>query len=297
MWSTLKVYHSETNQKEALFSSDAFLWKTCMRTIWVTDSRLHPEFISVSSSWEVRTGFEAYRLLLEIVSGLRSKLFGETEVLAQFKERFKNGELPSSAFGEYLAKLRDNLIEDSRELRSGYLQNLGEQSYGGLAHKYLSEFLPKSHSVSMIGTGQLAEKMLPWLRKSDRTVNLVGRNPNRLLSLSNAHPCKAVLLSDWQPAQEAWVIAAPIDLEDWMKYLEPGSLVLDFREEVLEKSWPEGVRYISFAEMLSSLKETEARTHKTKLELNSVIERLLEDREYEPRQFVFGWEDLPCPSF
>ncbi|EQA46254.1 hypothetical protein LEP1GSC050_0375 [Leptospira broomii serovar Hurstbridge str. 5399] len=266
-----------------------------MRTVWVTDSRIHPEFLDLPDTWEVKSGYEAYGLLLEIISGLRSKLFGETEVLAQFRQRFQ--ELPASAFGEYIARLRDNLIEDCRSLRSGYLQNLGEQSYGGLAQKYLASSARPVSEVALLGTGQLAEKMLPWLKGVDRTVRIVGRNLERLEFLGNSSGASTSFWEDWSPKGEAWIVAAPVNLEPWMNKLSPGDLVLDFREEALESHLPEGVKYISFADMMSSLKETEERTRKVREELDSVLARLLEERELEAHQFVFGWEDLPCPSF
>ncbi|WP_167884824.1 glutamyl-tRNA reductase [Leptospira fluminis] len=295
MWSTLKVFHSDFGQRDGFVPPDAFSWKTCMRTVWVTDSRIHPERISLPQNWEVKTGYEAYRLLLEIISGLRSKLFGETEVLAQFRQRFQ--ELPDSAFGEYVAKLRDNLIEDCRSLRSGYLQNLGEQSYGGLAQKYISGSNVPVREISLLGTGQLAEKMVPWLKSGGRRVKVVGRNPDRLDFFADSFSVSSQLWEDWSPQGEAWVIASPVPMGPWQNRLRPGDLVLDFREVPLETSWPAGVVYVSFAEMMSSLKETEERTKRVREELDVVLAHLLEERELEAHQFVFGWEDLPCPSF
>ncbi|TGK41445.1 glutamyl-tRNA reductase [Leptospira andrefontaineae] len=295
MWSTLQVFHSESSDRDLLSLPDAFSWKTCMRTVLVSDSRIHPHPENLPAHWESKSGYEAYRLLLEIISGLKSKLFGETEVLSQFRQRFQ--ELPDLAFGEYLAKLRDNLIEDCRTLRSGYLQNLGEQSYGGLADKYLSEALNPPKEIVLFGTGQLAEKILPWLSHSNRKTKIVGRNPNRLEFLSSVSGSSSHSMEDWSPNGEAWVIAAPMDCSAWMDKLAPGNLILDFREEPLEESWPSDIVYISFAEMLSSLKETEERTRKVKEELKSVLDELLEERELEAHQFVFGWDDLPCPTF
>ncbi|WP_108930037.1 glutamyl-tRNA reductase [Leptospira johnsonii] len=295
MWSTLQVFHSESSDRDLLSLPDTFSWKTCMRTVLVSDSRIHPYPVDLPSHWESKSGYEAYRLLLEIISGLKSKLFGETEVLSQFKQRFQ--ELPDLAFGEYLAKLRDNLIEDCRTLRSGYLQNLGEQSYGGLADKYLSEATNPPKEIILFGTGQLAEKILPWLSHSNRKTKIVGRNPNRLEFLSSVSGSASHLMEDWSPNGEAWVIAAPMDFSAWMDKLAPGNLVLDFREEPLEESWPSDIVYIPFAEMLSSLKETEERTRKVKEELKSVLDELLEERELEAHQIVFGWDDLPCPTF
>ncbi|RHX91572.1 glutamyl-tRNA reductase [Leptospira yasudae] len=291
MWSTLRVYHSIQKDRENVEIPGSYSWMTCMRTIWVTDSRIHKEPSKLPSTLESYSGYEAYRFLLEVISGLHSRLLGETEVLAQFREQFKNASLPSSAFGEYLAKFRDSLIQDSRSIRSRYLQNIGEQSYGGLANKYLKD----TKSVSLLGTGQLAEKILPWLKT--RNVTLAGRNEERLAYLSKEADASVKLLSEWNPSGEAIVIAAPLDLSSVLDAIKPGTIVVDFREVPLEQKWPDSVQYISFAAMLDSLRETEERAMQIREQVQPALDDLVEERELEAQQFIFGWEDLTCPAF
>ncbi|HNM06359.1 MAG TPA: glutamyl-tRNA reductase, partial [Leptospiraceae bacterium] len=101
-----------------------------MRTLYIGDSRLiSEEAVYPRLGYQVHTGYDAYSLLLEIASGIRSRLLGETEVMAQFKETFKNENLPLTALGEYARTLRDQIIEDARKIRSSHLRNLGDQSY------------------------------------------------------------------------------------------------------------------------------------------------------------------------
>lgn len=289
MWSTLRVYHSIQKDRENLKIPGSYFWSTCMRTIWITDSRIHREPSNLPVTLEKYSGYQGYRFVLEVISGLHSKLLGETEVLAQFRNKFKV--LPSSAFGEYLARLRDSLIQDSRSIRSRYLQNIGEQSYGGLANKYL-----KDHDfVSVLGTGQLAEKVLPWLKH--RNILLVGRNQKRLLELSKQFNVTIKLLNDWNPAKGAIVIAAPIDLSGYMNSITSGTVVVDFREVPLEKNWSNTISYISFAEMLDSIRETEERTWQIRKMLQPFLDELVKERELEAQQFIFGWEELTCPAF
>ncbi|EMO13668.1 glutamyl-tRNAGlu reductase, N-terminal-like domain protein [Leptospira santarosai str. CBC523] len=291
MWSTLQVYHSTQKDRENVKIPGSYFWTTCMRTIWIADSRIHGEPSVLPATLEKYNGYDGYRFMLEVVSGLHSRLLGETEVLAQFRDKFKNPSLPTSAFGEYLGKFRDSLIQDSRSIRSRYLQNIGEQSYGGLANKYLKD----RSSVSLLGTGQLAEKILPWLK--NRNVTLVGRNEKRLLELSKRFDVSVKLLVDWKPSEEAIVIAAPLDLSSYLDSIASGVVVVDFREIPLEEKWPDRVSYVSFAEMLDSLRETEERTLHIRERIQPALDKLVEERELETRQFIFGWEDLTCPAF
>ncbi|EMO40427.1 glutamyl-tRNAGlu reductase, N-terminal-like domain protein [Leptospira noguchii serovar Autumnalis str. ZUN142] len=289
MWSTLRVYHSVQKDRENLEIPGSYSWSTCMRTIWITDSRIHREPSDLPVTLEKYSGYHGYRFVLEVISGLHSKLLGETEVLAQFRNKFKI--LPSSAFGEYLAKLRDSLIQDSRSIRSRYLQNIGEQSYGGLANKYLKD----QDFVSVLGTGQLAEKILPWLKH--RNVILVGRNQKRILELSKQFDVSIKLLNEWSPVGGAIVIAAPIDLSGCMNLITSGTVVVDFREIPLEKNWPDRISYISFAEMLDSIRETEEKILQIRKMLQPFLDKLVKERELEAQQFIFGWEELTCPVF
>ncbi|MBM9578032.1 glutamyl-tRNA reductase [Leptospira sp. 201903070] len=291
MWSTLRVYHSTQKDREMIENPDSFSWMTCMRTIWIADSRIHGGPSALPSTLETYSGYEGYRFLLEVISGLHSRLLGETEVLAQFRDKFKNSSLPSSAFGEYLARLRDSLIQDSRSIRSRYLQNIGEQSYGGLANKYLKD----ATHVTLLGTGQLSEKILPWLK--NRNVTLVGRNKARLEELSAMFEVNSKLLNDWKADGSAIVVAAPLDLTPDLDQIHPGTLIVDFREVPLEKKLPDTIHSISFAAMLDSIRETEERALQIRERVQPALDEIVEERELEAQQFIFGWEDLTCPAF
>ena len=296
MWSNLVVLHSESKLRDQEEFEGLHHWKTCMRTIYVGDSRLFDtgSFPFETSVYQLHIGFDAYKVLLEIVSGLKSRLLGETEVLSQFKEVFKNENLPDSALGEYLRKLRDRLIEDSRKLRSEYLRNLGDQSYGGLAYRNLKG----RKSVAMIGTGQLAEKMIPWVLKDARdSFVIVGRNREKLEELGRKFNVPVKLLSEYVPEEEAVVVAAPVSVQEIGKSLKAGSMVVDFREDPLGDSFSEDIIFISFESMLQSLKENEERNNKLRAELETVVESIVDDREAQlHHNNIYGWEDIPCLS-
>lgn len=93
------------------------------------------------------------------------------------------------------------------------------------------------------------------------------------------------------------MIAAPIDLSGYMNSITSGTVVVDFREVPLEKNWSNTISYISFAEMLDSIRETEERTWQIRKMLQPFLDELVKERELEAQQFIFGWEELTCPAF
>ncbi|MCB1192434.1 MAG: glutamyl-tRNA reductase [Leptospiraceae bacterium] len=291
MWSNLLVLHSESKNRDKEHFPDLFRWKTCMRTLFVGDLRTIDSNLSIDgTSYTWHEGYDAYKLLLEIVSGIRSRLLGETEIFAQFKEAFKNDNLPNSAFGDYLYKLRDQLIEDSRKIRSKYLRNLGDQSYGGLAHRYLKNI----NKVTLLGTGQLAIKLLPWLLKG-REVKVVGRNQEKLLEISKQFPVSIEPLYSYEMGNESLAIAAPMSVTRWIDQADDGIIVVDFREIDMNDKFPEDrLTYISFESMLNSLKENESKNRRLKEKLKRVVVDIVEERELESQHFIYGWEDIPC---
>jgi len=297
MWSNLIVLHSESRARDEEHFDGLFHWKTCMRTVYVGDSRIFDlsEFHAKETVYQKFEGFEAYKLLLKIISGLKSRLLGETEVMGQFREVFKNEALPVSPLGDYLQKLRDRLIEDSKKLRTNYLRNLGDQSYGGLAYRYLKG----RKKVTLVGTGQLAEKLLPWILKEKReTVRITGRNLERLTELAQKFNLVPVALDEFHPDGDAIVVAAPVSLLPWQDDILAGSMVVDFREDPFTDSFAHGVRFVPFEEMLQSLKENERKNEILRAKLDKVVDKLVNDREQENlHNNIFGWEDIPCLAY
>ena len=293
MWSNLLILHSNDKNRDRESFSGLVHWKTCMRTLYIGDVRIFDiSLTQFSKHYQTYVGYEAYKLLLEIVSGIRSRLLGETEILAQFKEVLKNESLPQNSLGDYLKKLRDQIIEDSRKIRSGHLRFLGDQSYGGLANRYLKS----SEEVVLIGTGNLAIKVLPWLLGKNRKVTVVGRNPEKLQEIANKYPVDTESLDTFIPTTQAVVIAAPISVQYMIPSLRKDTIVVDFREDDKKDQFPNSLGYISFETMLNSLKAQEERNKELRKKLEVVVSELAEERENESQNFIYGWEDIPCLS-
>ncbi len=294
MWSNLLILHSKDKNRDRESFSGLLHWKTCMRTLYIGDVRIYDVSSALySEHYEIYIGYDAYKLLLEIVSGIRSRLLGETEILAQFKEVLKNEVLPKNSLGDYLKKLRDQIIEDSRKIRSGHLRHLGDQSYGGLANRYLKS----TKEVVLFGTGNLAIKVLPWLLEKNRKVTVVGRNLEKLKEISSKFPVQIQNINEFIPAGQAIVIAAPISLKNIIPSLKENTIVVDFREDDKNDKFNESLNYISFESMLNSLKAQEERNKELRKKLEVVVSEIAEERENESQNFIYGWEDIPCLTF
>lgn len=143
----------------------AATWRTCLREVEFTAD----EGDYVPSHRAGRSLFEgdAYRLLLEILCGLRSPMLGETQVLGQFKAFLSTLDRDHA----WLQRLGQRLLTDAREIRTHHLQGLGSRSYGSAVRRYVSG----CRRAALIGTGKLANEVLPFLNDGGRTVDHWGR--------------------------------------------------------------------------------------------------------------------------
>jgi hypothetical protein len=120
----------------------------------ITDSRRGPE---------VYDGENAYRFLLEVTTGLRSAVPGETNIFGQFKrawQLFKDSEEPARVAG--FAPVMHRLFNDTKSIRNACLEGIGGSSYGSLARKLIRP-LPDDR-ILIVGAGELARSILPMFR-------------------------------------------------------------------------------------------------------------------------------------
>lgn len=160
----------------AATGDSVFFLDSCQRRLWVDfSSAALPE----SSEREVFYGVDAYAFLLSVASGLESQVIGETDIFGQLKEAWKLQSLQMSAsFKKELSPWMQRLFEDTKEIRSRFLQNLGGSSYGSLLRKLLKDH----HSLAedptlLIGAGQLAHSVAPYLL--DHELLISNRTPAR----------------------------------------------------------------------------------------------------------------------
>ncbi|HRK08482.1 MAG TPA: hypothetical protein PLZ57_11990 [Pseudobdellovibrionaceae bacterium] len=173
-----------------------------------------------------------------IAAGLESPILGETEVMGQFRKALHATRDPRVRQGVEL------MMEMAREVRRQFLSSSGQaggsESYGSWVRKELKG----QTRVALIGAGQLALKLRPWL--IDETLHLHVRRPEKLIEdpnwkewrtrLDRVHRVSPQLKIEEQLALSqatAWILAAPIEdseLQAWSA--SPRELIIDLRAEV-----------------------------------------------------------------
>jgi hypothetical protein len=141
----------------------ALVLDTCLRQVVLTASPDVARIAGRLAPPETHTGAGAYRLLLEIATGLRSAVPGETNVFGQLKrawEAFRRaGHDPAVMM---LAPAVAQLMRDTREIRRDHLQHIGGGSYGTLVRRLIRP--EASDRILIVGAGELARAMLPLFR-------------------------------------------------------------------------------------------------------------------------------------
>ena len=140
---------AELAKKMARLSPHGFFVDTCQRQFLVLASpsaqdglpESLPESLrnslAQSSGIDVLTDEPAYRLLLEISTGLKSAIQGETDIFGQLKNAWQQFETQRPDKAKEISSWIIKLFEDTKEIRCQYLQNIGGDAYGSLVRKLL----------------------------------------------------------------------------------------------------------------------------------------------------------------
>lgn len=149
---------------------------------------------------ELTTGEAAYRLLVEVASGLQSAVPGETNVFGQFRRAWDESAGRLAAADRWqLRPVVEAVLADTRTLRARHLQGVAGGSYGSLVRELLT--LRRDARVLFVGTGELARSMLPLFRAWD--VGLWNHSARTALA-----PATLPGVSRWFPSDEAEAAAA-----------------------------------------------------------------------------------------
>ena len=147
---------------QGLAVAGGVVWRTCLREIaFVANGSPVPETVAAFQDEA------AYAHLLEVICGLGSPIVGETEVMSQFKA------FAAALTAEHAAlkDLSERLLADARTVRARFLTSLGSRSYGSAVRRHIKQF----DRVSLVGTGMLAQEILPFVLGDGRIVDLWGR--------------------------------------------------------------------------------------------------------------------------
>jgi hypothetical protein len=147
----------------AAAASRAFVLDTCLRRLVLTDEPELCRALAPLQPPERFTGLAAYRFLLEVTTGLRSAVPGETNVFGQFKRAWEAYRVHADRQAvASLAPVIAAAIRDTRVIRHEHLQGIGGASYGALARRLLQ---PRAgERVLFVGAGELARSMLAFFR-------------------------------------------------------------------------------------------------------------------------------------
>lgn len=198
-------------------SAGAFHLDSCQRQLWACSA---DDLDAISPLMEPELdlfeGADAYRFLLRVATGLESQVVGETDIFGQLKEAWRTSQ---SSGDPELGVLMQRLFEDTKDIRSRYLQNLGGASYGSLVRMMLKQ---NSGPTLIVGAGQLAQSVAPYLldpaheeiwllnRSTEKLEALKSDLESRLKSAGVASP--RVRIIDPQDEAHAWAQAASVVL-------------------------------------------------------------------------------------
>lgn len=161
---TLWLVHREgagtAREREALraeVGAGGVVLETCLRRLAFGVGSAPP------LAGELVAGRGAWQQLLEVVTGLRSAVVGETNITGQFRRAWADS-APGLApeLRGMLAPLVAAILADAAAVRGAHLQGLGGSSWGTLVRRLLAP--AAGCRVLLIGAGDLAASVAPYLR-------------------------------------------------------------------------------------------------------------------------------------
>lgn len=191
----LRVAHLSKKLAPALDLSSwqhrgGFYLETCQRWVWVFHSRLLQSInqMNLPLAVDLFQGKDAYEFLIRFACGLESEIIGETDVFGQLKESWRQSHFKAEKSQEQnvleLTSWMNRVFEDTKEIRTRYIQNAGGSSYGTLVRKFIRDLSRdqqtqgEKQKVLVVGAGQIAQSIVPFLTEFD--VSILNRDTVRL---------------------------------------------------------------------------------------------------------------------
>ncbi|MBC7457443.1 MAG: hypothetical protein H7235_04140 [Bdellovibrionaceae bacterium] len=281
------------NPQEKPFEN-GLVWTTCLRQILFTT---HEEFKNhqIYNHDLVLTSADALAFLAEVLCGLKSPVFGETEVFGQFKvfldavPKIHHPVISSHAkWIRFLFKLVKNL-------RTDYIKNTGSNSYGSTLRKLTRDV----SQLSIIGAGQLATEILPWISKN-KNIQMHVRNTEKYEELSVKFPEVKIskLYSDDTRFDKALIIAAPIDNADLIASIERVENKPEFIYDLRSSGFEElrhnlkNTKMLSLSDFFEIFNEDKVKFENLKIKISQIIQQRCEDYSNRSEIRPNGWDDL-----
>ncbi|HEY8270478.1 MAG TPA: hypothetical protein VIG33_06280 [Pseudobdellovibrionaceae bacterium] len=285
------LLHRHSHKVFSGIVDQSLVWKTCLRQI---------AFLPEGSDlpWEegdeIYSGAEAFAFLLEIICGLKSPIVGETEIFGQFKNFTSKALESKNAMTLQLRGFFQSLIQMAKSLRTEHLVGLGSQGYGSLVRK-LSKNDP---AVTLLGSGQLVEEILPWLSK-EKALQVVCRHPEKAQRFKEKYSTLKIDSLDGTPELYAClVVAAPLTDEELLRWLNshqashPVGKILDLRGELERPELFHEYQFIGLKDVFRNIEENKKDLSQRVITLKDLVRQRAQDYFERCLHRPFGWEDL-----
>lgn len=276
---------SKNSQADVLAGGEGLLHlQTCLRSMYIITGmeyeelkQKNPQNILEYSKYE---SFKALEYLVQVVSGLKSPVVGETEVFGQFKKQI----LPQLDHKKELQEPLQFAMNIAKFIRTKHLVGGGSQTYGSMVRRLLKG----ENNILFIGSGVLAESIYPWVKGSKNIIFSV-RNPNKVkiknekvLSLNEKFNCDFPINV---------VVCAPVSSDFLGEYLKDVNVnhVIDLREESKEDPLNYSKLY-DLQTVFKEIKETNQSQKDLVKTINSEIETQISQKLVKFRPY--GWDDL-----
>jgi glutamyl-tRNA reductase len=225
---------------------NVFLIDTCQRRVAMVSGRdaldSARRHFPDDGALEHFEGPDAYAFLLRFACGLESKLVAETEIFGQIKQAWRDYSAHAGPLSKALSPWIQHLFHDAKEVRAQYLRGLGSLSYGSQVRRLLGDEI-NSGPTLLLGAGQLAQAVAPWLTGSELWLwNRTATRARELATeLAKRHPQRPVKLieSSTQAELAAWRAARQIVL-----CVPPDAVADQARVEAWRQRFPGGGRII-----------------------------------------------------
>lgn len=277
--------------------SNGVVWKTCLRQILFTTSDQIHHFADSGQIHDndlVLSSTEALAFLTEVLCGLKSPVFGETEVFGQFKTFLDSVQSSDQALMFAQSKWVRFLLELVKNLRTKHIVGLGSNSYGSTLRKLTRDV----SRLSIIGAGQLATEILPWISKN-KTIQLLVRNPEKYIELEKKYD--NVMVADLYTSmalEKALIVAAPIENKDLIQIMEQAEVLPEFIYDLRNSGFEElshnlkNIRLLSLADFFEIFNADKIKFENLKIKISQIIQQRCADYAKRMEVRPLGWDDL-----
>lgn len=282
--------------QDANFNFGQTIWKTCLRQINFTN-QYDLKKINLLPSDLVLSDEKALIFLTEVLCGLESPVFGETEVFGQFKKFVFDLNSSSSDFNINLnqnSKWIQFIYNLVKNIRTDYITGLGSNSYGSTLRKLTHG----NQSLTFIGAGQLVSEILPWVSKNKKIQLLVRDTEKHVDIIKTYKEISIEKISSLKSFNQVLIIAAPIDNNDLISLIanveKKPDFIYDLRDQGFEglKQNIKNIRMLSLSDFFKIFNNDKIKFELIKTEIKKIIAQKVFDFNQRAEVRPLGWDDL-----